>query len=148
MKKFSIIIWALLNASLLMAQQEAQQAFPTISNHWLRTAPPNAKMLAAYGQLQNNTNQDKKLIGAFSPDFSMTEIHKTVIEDGIAKMIHQPEQTIAQHDTLTFEPGGLHIMLMHPKRKIVTGDSIKICLVYQQGDQEIVQHLFFPVIEK
>lgn len=126
----------------------AQQGFPDISNHWLRAAPPNAKMLAAYGQLQNNTNHNKKLIGAFSPDFHMTEIHKTIIDDGMAKMVHQPEQTIAPKDTLIFKPGGLHIMLMHPKRKITVGDSVKICLIYQQGDQETVQHLMFPVIEK
>ena len=126
----------------------AEETLPTMKNHWLRAAPPNASMMAAYGQLYNNSKQKQTLIGAYSPDFGMTEIHKTVITEGMARMEHQPNLSLASNDQLNFKPGGLHIMLMHPKKPIKAGDSIKICLFYQQGDKQVVQHIMFPVLQK
>ena len=126
----------------------AQETFPNIASHWLRAAPPNAMMLAAYGELSNETGEDKILIGAFSPDFNMAEIHKTIVTDGVARMVHQEQLTIKPGAKLLFKPGGLHIMLMHPTAKIKVGEEVKICLIYQQGDKEIVQHIMFPVIKK
>ncbi|MBL4773072.1 MAG: copper chaperone PCu(A)C [Alcanivoracaceae bacterium] len=144
MKKLSFILLTCLVSTAIMAGEN----FPKIENHWLRAAPPNAMMQAAYGELTNYSNEDKILIGAYSPDYNMIEIHKTTITDGVASMIHQPQLTIKPNDKLIFEPGGLHIMLMHPTKSIKAGEKIKICLIYQQGDKETVQHILFPVIRK
>ncbi|MBL4660075.1 MAG: copper chaperone PCu(A)C [Alcanivoracaceae bacterium] len=144
MKKLSFILLICLVSTAIIAEEY----FAKIENHWLRAAPPNAMMLAAYGQLTNDDDEDKILIGAYSPDFNMAEIHKTIITDGVARMIHQPQLIIKPHDQLTFEPGGLHIMLMHPNKAIKVGEEIKICLIYKQGDKELVQHIMFPVVRK
>ena len=144
MKKLSFILLICLVSTAIIAEEN----FPKIENHWLRAAPPNAMMLAAYGELTNNNNADKILIGAYSPDFSMAEIHKTIITDGVARMVHQPQLIIKAHGQLTFEPGGLHIMLMHPTKSIKAGEEIKICLIYKQGEKETVQHIMFPVEKK
>lgn len=126
----------------------SQEKLPEISDHWLRAAPPAAMMQAAYGKLANKTDQDIKLIGAYSPAFKMTEIHKTIITDGIARMVHQPELTINKESKLLFEPGGLHIMLMHPIIDFTIGDSIKINLIYRIDDQRVVDEIWFPVEKK
>jgi copper(I)-binding protein len=123
----------------------AYAQLPEIEDHWLREAPPNANMMAAYGMLTNNTDEDMLLVGAYSPAFSMTEIHKTIITDGIARMVHQPEIIIKQDEILSFAPGGLHIMLMHPIIEYNLGDLIKINLIYQQDDKKIIQEVWFPV---
>ena len=116
-----------------------------IENYWLRDAPPNASMRAAYGKLINPTDKDMHLVAAYSPAFQMTEIHKTIITDGIARMVHQPEIIIKQGDSVSFKPGGLHIMLMQPIIKYALGDQIKINFIYQQGDEKIIQEVWFPV---
>jgi len=144
MKKTSIIVSLL----VLSFQLVAQNKFPEIKNHWLRAAPPNAMMLAAYGQLTNNTGEEQILIGAYSPDFTMAEIHETTITNGIAKMAHQEAITLAKGQTLKFQPNGLHIMLMHPTGPIKIGEKIKICLIYKNGEEQEVQHIFFPVEKK
>jgi copper(I)-binding protein len=105
-------------------------------------------MQAAYVKIKNNQNQDIKLIGAYSPAFKMTEIHKTVITDGIARMKHQPELTIAKDNSLVMEPGGLHIMLMNPIIKFQSGDKIKINLIYRINGERIVDEIWFPVVKK
>ncbi len=103
-------------------------------------------MLAAYLNLHNTETRTLTLIGAYSPDFRMSEIHRTVEVDGVFKMRHQPELTVAPNQRLVFEPGGLHIMLMQPLKAIQPGAQVKICLLYRGEDgQTQVQHLWFPV---
>ena len=120
--------------------------FPNASELWLREAPPNARMLAAYVTLENQTQQGLTITGAYAVDFGMAEIHKTIEVDGMLKMREQKELTLDVGSKIVMEPGGLHIMLMMPKKKFNAGDEAKICLIYQDNDgKEHVQHLVFPV---
>ena len=132
------------------AQQQAIVfQFPQVNKMWMRAAPPNAKMLAAYATVENNTEQNLKLIGAFAPDFGMAEIHKTIEVDGMLKMREQKELALPVQSSVVMEPGGLHIMLMMPQKKFTAGDLVRICLVYQDdAGIEHVQHLDFPVLNK
>lgn len=123
----------------------AKNNFPNIENYWLQAAPPNAQVMAAYVVLSNNTNKAIILSDAYSPAFEMTTIHKTVVVNGIAKMLHQDGLEIKPGKKLVFKAGSYHIMLMQPKFKISKGDKIKIHLIYQQADQKIVQEIWFPV---
>lgn len=144
MKKFIFI----LSIVLLNFTVVAQENFPLIEKHWLRAAPPNAMMMAAYGQLTNNTKEDRVLIGAYSPDFANVEIHQSTIINGVATMKQQHEITLIKGESLIFQPNGLHIMLMNPQNKIKLGDKIKICLIYKKNGHEEVQHIMFPVEKK
>ena len=134
--------------NLFAQNSETQYKTPEINNYWLRAAPPNAMMQAAYAELVNNTGHDLILIGAYSPAFKMTEIHKTTITNGMAKMVHQPHLKIENGNTLHFSPGGLHIMLMNPIIKFNQGDSIKINLIFMSGDKRTVLKTWFPVEKK
>ena len=126
----------------------SKQEIPTVNDYWLRAAPPGAMMQAAYGEITNKTGKDIKLVDAYSPAFNMTEIHKTIITDGVARMKHQPELSIKNNETLKFKPGGLHIMLMHPNIDFTVGDSIKINLIYMIDGNRVVDEIWFPVIKK
>ena len=126
----------------------SQSNLPSVKDYWLRAAPPNAMMQAAYGEISNITGKDIKLIDAYSPAFNMTEIHKTIITDGVARMKHQPELSIKNNETLKFKPGGLHIMLMHPIIDFTVGDSIKTNLIYMIDGNRVVDEIWFPVIKK
>jgi len=137
------IIFLLLSLTFQSAQAFE---FPEISDLWFREAPPTAKMLAAYVTVENQTQKELKLIGAYAPDFGMAEIHKTIEVDGMLKMREQKELLLPNESQLVMEPGGLHIMLMMPKKRFTVGDEVRICLIYQDDSgQEQVQHLDFPV---
>ncbi|VAW46536.1 hypothetical protein MNBD_GAMMA02-1845 [hydrothermal vent metagenome] len=123
--------------------------FPQVDELWMRAAPPNARMLAAYVTIENNTEQNLKLTGAYAPDFGMAEIHKTIEVDGILKMREQKELALPVQSSVVMEPGGLHIMLMMPQKKFTVGEEVRICLVYEdEAGTEHVQHLDFPVMKK
>lgn len=139
--KTMLLIFSLMAANLAMAFE-----FPEVKKPWLRAAPPNVKMMAAYLELENTTESDKKLVGAYSPAFGMTELHKSIEENGQYRMEHQPELNLTVGDSLSFQPGGLHIMLMMPEQALKVGDSVRICLIYQDdAGEKHVQHLDFPV---
>lgn len=131
---------------LMVAGHSFAFEFPEVKDPWLRAAPPNVKMMAAYMQVINTSDSEKKLIGAYSPAFGMTELHKSIEENGQYRMEHQPELLLPPGGTLSFQPGGLHIMLMMPESALAVGDSVQICLIYQDdaGDKHI-QHLDFPI---
>lgn len=141
MKKISLIVLLILSSFKLQAYTH----FPKIYDFWLQAAPPNAKVMAAYGALINESSHDIVLVDAYSPAFNMTMIHQTKIVDGIAKMLHQNQLIIKPGEELIFKPGSFHIMLMQPKFKINNGDKIKINLIYLKGDKRQIQEIWFPV---
>ena len=137
-----LIIFCLIFAAFSVQAKFEQ---PNLRNYWLQAAPPNAKNMAAYVEIHNNSDEEIALIDAYSPAFKMTMIHKTVVTDGIAKMIHQDKIIIKPHSKLVFKPGGLHIMLMYPQIKFSQGNQIKINLIYLYKNKRFVQETWFPV---
>lgn len=130
----------------LMAWTVDAYEFPETEGKWLRAAPPNVKMMAAYLDIENNDDTEKTLVGAFSPAFGMVEIHRSIEENGVYRMEEQKQLTLKSGDKLQFKPGGLHIMLMMPKETIKLGEDVRICLIYQDSaGEKHVQHLDFPV---
>lgn len=153
MKNILILLFIMFNFNAYAEQQttpaETNIKFPTTSDLWLRAAPHTARMLAAYVSIDNQTDQALTLVGAYAPDFGMTEIHKTIEVDGMLKMREQESIALPQQSQITMQPGGLHIMLMMPKTSFKEGDEARICLIYQdEAGNEHVQHLDFPVKKK
>ncbi len=131
---------------LIGSQYTLASELPSVEQLWLRAAPPNANMLAAYATLNNQSDSDLKLVGAYAPDFNMAEIHKTIEVDGMFRMREQKELALDAQSSIVMQPGGLHIMLMMPQRSFKVGEEVRICLIYQnQAGEELIQHLDFPV---
>jgi len=104
-----------------------------IQNAWIRPAPPAASTMAAYFELVNNSDQDLRIVDSQSPQFAMTMIHNTVIEDGLAKMQHMDALVVPANSRVTLEPLGKHMMLMRPVQPLALGESATIRLITEQG---------------
>ena len=109
-----------------------------VKDAWVREAPPNAKVMAAYMTIENHTNKEKVLTGATSPAFDKIEIHKTVHKGDMATMEEQKELSIATHGTVKMQPGGLHLMLYTPSKKLTAGDSVSFTLKFSDGSTSMV----------
>jgi copper(I)-binding protein len=101
-----------------------------INGQWVREAPPGMQMLAGYMIVENNTNQELVLTGASSPAFGTIELHHTVIENGMARMMQQKSMTIPASSKFVFKPKSYHLMLMQPKRQLMEGDKVRITLEF------------------
>jgi copper(I)-binding protein len=104
-----------------------------VHDAWIREAPPISQTLAGYVSLENRSSQGYTLVGASSPDFERVMLHETEIRDGVARMAHRAEVRIAAGNTAVFTPGGLHLMLMQPKRTFRIGDRVSVELLFSDG---------------
>jgi hypothetical protein len=124
------LIATLLYGWLFLCIAGSTLAAPTmdITDGWVREAPPTSRVLAAYMQIINLTDSELTVTGITSPDFEAAELHRTVVENGMARMLPVPELTIPAGGSITLAPGGLHLMLFDPVRPLQQGDTVTLVL--------------------
>lgn len=106
-----------------------------VSDGWVREAPPSAQALAGYLRLENGTDRPIVVTGASSPQFAQVEFHETIVEDGVARMVARPRLEIPAGGALSLAPGGIHLMLMGPKKRLQDGDQVQLSLTLGSGEQ-------------
>lgn len=107
----------------------------TVVNPSVRLMPPNAKVSAAFMTLRNDGPKPIKIIGASNPASQTTEIHTHLNEGGLLKMRQIPGLEISPGESVTLQPGGLHLMLIGLKTPLREGETIPITLNLADGRQ-------------
>ena len=120
----------------------AEACRPVIEKPWVRAAPPGAASLAGYLVLRNPCAAAVEVADVESKDFGMPMIHRTVEEGGMSRMRPAGKLVLAPGESLRFEPGGLHLMLMRPLRPLADGDVARVRLVLADGRRVFAE---FPV---
>lgn len=110
-----------------------------VEEPWVREAPPTARVLGLFMQLHNAGERELVIQGASSPLCERVEIHRTVLEDGVARMIPQPELRLAPGETLSLEPGSYHLMLIGPRQALREGDRIEVLIRYDDDQEQTIQ---------
>lgn len=87
-----------------------------IEDAWVREAPPNATILAAYMTINNTGEEKDSLVSVESDCCRKVEIHQSIVEDGQAKMIERKSLLVPAEANINLQPGGLHLMLIEPKQ--------------------------------
>ena len=100
---------------------------------WVRSAPPTAKVLAAYGTLHNPGDRALVVTGARSPDFDRAALHEMSMEQGVMRMRELQRVEVAARSDVALEPGARHLMLYGPKRPLKAGDRVVLELSLQDG---------------
>ena len=100
---------------------------------WVRSMPPGAQVSAAYGMLMNHSDQTVTLSTVSSEISSTAEMHEVIAEGDQRRMAELESIAIAPHETLIFEPGGRHIMLLDIAAPPVEGETVEICAVSAAG---------------
>lgn len=97
-----------------------------VSAAWVRAAPPGMTVMAGYLTLANDGDQPVALLGARSADFEGVEFHTMSQEDGVMRMRRIGRLNFAPGEQKVLEPGGMHIMLIGPKRTFAVGEQVEI----------------------
>ncbi len=124
---------ALLILTLAGTTATAVESGLVIGEPWVREGPPNARVLAGYMVLRNPTGKIQTVVGASSPAFSSVEMHRTEVEEGVARMREQEQLQIPADGQLALEPGGYHLMLMGAQQSLRAGDTVEIVLELGSG---------------
>lgn len=120
-------------AALLLLPTVALANDLTIDNPMVPLAPPGVKAHAAFMSLSNPTDSARQIIGVSAKGYMMAHIHMSEEKNGIATMSSVDLIEVAPGQTLAFEHGGLHIMLMHPMGPKIEGDVVEITLEFADG---------------
>jgi copper(I)-binding protein len=116
-----------------------------VEGQWVREAPPASRVLAAYMVLKNTADTPRSITRVDSPDFRECQIHRTVIADGIAKMLPVEKLQLPVDGSIVLEPGGLHLMLIEPQRSLRDGDTVVLVIHADNGESITID---VPVVRK
>ena len=107
----------------------------SVSGGWVRPPPPGAPAAAAYLTLANTGRIADRLTGARSPDAERVEVHAMSLEGGVMRMRPAPGVELPAGGAVSLAPGGLHLMLIGPKRAFRTGDTVAVTLSLARGGE-------------
>ncbi len=111
----------------------------SVLDAWVPESPPGMKVMAAYMTIKNNSENAHELSSVSSAQFERVEMHRTIIENEQARMEKQDIMTVKAGETLKFEPGGNHLMLFNPVKKLKSGDEIDLSLILKNGNKITVK---------
>lgn len=131
-KRLSVLTITLAAALGMLATASAAAELD-ISLPWVREAPPNARVMAGYMNIRNSGSTAVHIITVSSPGFTRAELHRTVVEEGVARMEPVEQLEIAAGTSVSLEPGGLHLMLIEPEQALQEGDSVTLVLHRADG---------------
>ena len=112
-----------------------------IENSWVRAAPPETKVMAAYMTIENHSLKAieidiKKII---SKGFTKTELHKSSHNDMIT-MERIETLIIKPNESLLLEPGGLHFMLINPETVPLKNTAVEMLIFFKnENETEVVR---------
>ncbi len=114
--------------------QEFQQGALTIGHPWARQTAEGQKNGAAYLSIKNGGSEGDKLISAESPVAEKTELHETVNEGGVMKMLPVTGGIeVRPGSTVEFKPGGFHVMLIGLNRRLEEGQTIPLTITFAKA---------------
>jgi periplasmic copper chaperone A len=106
----------------------------TVQNPWSRQAM-DGNNGAAFMMLTNNSTQDDRLVSATASIAERVELHETIDDNGVMRMVHQPDGfPLPIGATLELKPGGKHIMLIGLNKMLKPGDIYSLTLNFEKAD--------------
>jgi periplasmic copper chaperone A len=109
-----------------------------VSHAWARPTLTQKQPGGVYLQITNNTNTADTLVAVSSPWANRGEMHNNVHQDGIVRMVRLEDVPINSGATVSFMPGGMHIMLMGLDSQLTAGQDVLLTLSFEHaGDIEV-----------
>ncbi len=106
----------------------------TLGNPWLRFILPS-RPAAGYFTLTNTSDKARVLDGVTSPACGELMLHRSIHEGGVDRMTMESSVEIPAHGTLSFAPGGYHLMCVAPAAAVSPGKTIAITLHFSDGGE-------------
>jgi copper(I)-binding protein len=107
-----------------------------VTSPWTRATVAGASVAAGYLTIENKGAEADRLTGAATAAAEKVEIHEMSMEGDIMKMRAVPEGVeIKPGETLTLKPGGVHLMLVGLKQRLIPGASVPVTLNFAKAGQ-------------
>ncbi len=131
----SLLALTLLVGSTFMTEaHEFKLGDLTIGHPWSRATPGGAKIGGGYLTITNNGSAPDKLVAATTAAADHVEIHEMAMANNVMTMRKLDNGVaVPPGKTVTFAPGGYHLMLMGLKGPLKEGDRLKATLTFEKA---------------
>lgn len=106
----------------------------TIDHPWARETAKGQIVGGGFMTITNKGPADDRLIAATSPAAAEVQLHSMTMNNGVMQM-RQIRDGIAipRGETVTLQPGGLHVMFMGLKQPLARGTKIPVTLRFARS---------------
>lgn len=132
------LIKSLVLTSTLLLSTLANAATFSIEDAYVRATPPHSPNSAAFMHINNNSDKSLKLVAVSSDIAERVELHSHTMTDGMMKMRQVAAVEIEANASVELRPGSFHVMFLGLKSALIEGDSVKLKLYFNNGDEIIV----------
>lgn len=121
-------------AATLMTAGAAWAGDITVTDAWARASAGPSKTGAAFVTLTNTGSSDDALLSAEASSVSkVTQLH-THIKDGDVMRMRQVEKIdVPAGQTVTLQPGGLHVMFLDLQGSLTEGQTFPMTLTFAKA---------------
>lgn len=138
---------ALLAALLAGACSDDGPSAVTVTDAWARSTAPTADTGAVYLELHGGDEVDTVVGVRVEPAVAAgAELHHTTTDEsmdgtsgGAMSMVPIEGVNLRPGDTVTFGPGGAHVMLVDLVAPLVAGETFELTFDLQVGDDVVVE---------
>jgi len=117
--------------------REAAESKIMVMEPSARASIPNG---AVFMKLMNEGGADDVLLSAQSGVAETVELHQSKMdENGVMKMSPVPDIPVPAGETVTLEPGGLHVMLLGLKEELAVGDKFSLTLNFERAGAQTIE---------
>lgn len=120
---FILVIMLLLNGCAAPASQGIE-----VREAWARPATQGTNG-AVYFII--HSAEEDEIVGVSSNVAEAAEIHESNMNGDVMEMHHRGSILLSAGEEVSFEPGGLHIMLVGLKQDLQTGDEFEVTLHFK-----------------
>lgn len=104
----------------------------SITHAWVRFVI-STRPAAGYFEIDNSTDAAIELIGASSTGCGELTLHQSRKLNGVETMVPIERVEVPAHGSVTFAPGGYHLMCISPAATLLPGKSVPITLKFRDG---------------
>ncbi|WP_105253708.1 copper chaperone PCu(A)C [Pseudoalteromonas sp. T1lg75] len=119
-----------------------------LSDAKVRQFLPAANSSVGYFALENHSERERILKAVELESIGRVEIHTHEHSDGMMKMRKLDSLTIGANSRVVLQPGGLHLMLFSPQQALSVDQTLKMTLIFADGERVNGQARVFSLIEQ
>ncbi|WP_246794066.1 copper chaperone PCu(A)C [Burkholderia perseverans] len=131
------LAFRLLAAAPLVAACATAFAAPgalTVSHCRIRAMPAGIPS-GGFFEIANSGAKPVDLTDVATDAFGMAMLHQTQSNGSMSKMVMVDKATVPANGTLSFAPGGYHVMLEEPKQALKVGTTIPLTFTFSDGEK-------------
>ena len=135
----SAALLVLISLTLSSAAEEDAVGDVQVRLPWARATAPTAMTGAGYMEVTNHGNVAERLLSAAAEVSEVVELHTHIRDGEMMRMVEVENIEIPPGETVSLEPGGLHIMFIGLHAPLVAGTEFPLTLEFEQAGSLEVQ---------